>query len=203
VDLADFSVFARVFQAEYFAYGPHRENLEAEQLAMHLSGEIRAPDEEYDRILRDLAMIRAAYPELVTVVDDIDYAPNELLIGLDTSLPIDGYMALNDYYLMVDEIVQSFYRRLTFCDNINAPVLASVYAELPEVQWADPNGLIGTDDRITITVVGETYRYSIDDGFLDCFDGCDCHRYWELSVTQDGAVSLISYKEVGQSWCDF
>ncbi len=29
---------------------------------------------EYDRILRDLALIRAAYPELATVIDDMDYA---------------------------------------------------------------------------------------------------------------------------------
>ena len=46
-------------------------------------------------------------------------------------------------------------------------------------------------------------RYEIDDGFLDCFDGCDCHRIWVFDVNQAGEVTLVSFEEFGQPWCDF
>jgi hypothetical protein len=203
VDLDDYAVLAQLVGEAYFDYGPHRENVEAEMLAMDVSSELRAPDAEYDRILRDLALIRAQYPELVTVIDDEDYVPNQLIVGINAGQPLDDYYALNEFYRVEDEEIHSFYRLLTFCDNLNAPVLAGIYAALPSVSWGDPNWWIGIDDYITIAVLGGTYRYNIDDGFWDCFDGCDCHREWLIDVDESGTVTLISYEEWGQSWCDF
>ncbi len=203
LDLQDFAVLALYVGREYFNYGPHRENLEAEMLAMDISGELRAPDAEYERILRDLALIRTAYPELETVIDDTDYLPNQLLVGLVDGQPLDDYYALNECYQLESEEIHYSFRLLTFCDSLNAPVLAAIYAVLPAVSWADPNHLIGIDDYITIDVIGSTYRYSIDDGFGDCFDGCDCHRFWVIDVDESGAVTLISYQEYGMPWCEF
>jgi hypothetical protein len=203
VDLGDFNELAHNFGLSRFPYGPHRENVEAEMLAMDLSGALRAPDKPYDRILRDLQLIREAYPELVTVIDDPDYMPNELLIGLDTSGSTEEYDALNEYYFVIDEEVHTSFRVLTFCDNLNAPVLAELYAAVPEVDWADPNWFIGIDDYITITEIGDKMRYDIDDGFHDCFDGCDCHRLWVIDVDLDGVVTLVSYTEEGYPWCEF
>lgn len=203
VDLLDFAAAALNVGASYFDFDPHRDNLEAEMLAMDLSGRLRAPDGEYERILRDLALIRAEFDRLATVIDDMDYVPNELLVGLEDGQPLDDYQALNDYYQLVEEELHYSFRVLRFCDNLNAPVLAPDYAALPAVRWADPNWFIGHDDYITISVIGTTYRYDIDDGFTDCFDGCDCHRYWVIDVDASGAVTLISYDEVGLPWCDF
>ncbi|MFH1745875.1 MAG: hypothetical protein ABIG44_02410 [Planctomycetota bacterium] len=201
-DLRDVAAFGPLYYANYFSYGPARDNLEAEMLAMKLTGQMRAPDKEYERILLDLALIRAEYPELITVVDDMDYAPNQLLVGIGSSTPPE-YDELNAFYLLVDEEVHTTWRVLTFCGNLNAEVLAGIYAGVPGVNWTDPNWLIGTDDIITIEVIGDTYRYNIDDGFWDCFDGCDCHREWVLDVDLAGNVILISYEEWGWSWCVF
>ncbi len=201
VDLADFALLSPRFGETSFGYGPHRDNLEAETLAMAVSGQLRAPDAEYERIAGDLALIRAAYPELVTVVDDADYVPNQLIVGISVSSP--AYAALNEYYFVVDEEIHGTWRVLTFCDNLNAPLLAAEYASLPEVNWAEPNWMIGIDDYITVTPLGGTYRYEIDDGFWDCFDGCDCHRLWVLDVDAEGSVSLISYAEQGWPHCEF
>ena len=203
VDLHDFAVLTQLVGQTYFNYGPHRDNLEAEMLAMDVSLQLRAPDAQYERILGDLALIRTQYPDLVTVIDDMDYMPSQLLVGVDDGQPLDDYYALNEYYLVQDEEVHSFYRLLTFCDNLNAPELAAIYAALPAVNWGDPNWLIGIDDYITIDVLGSTYRYNIDDGFWDCFDGCDCHRVWVIDVDEPGTVTLISYDEWGQPYCDF
>lgn len=204
VDLADLARLAPYFDDTYFFYGPRRDDLEAEQLAMNLTGALRAPDLEYQRILRDLALIRVAYPELLTVVDDIDYAPNQLIVKLVAGEPLDDYVARNTFYQLTEEKhLFGDWWVLSFCDNLNAVTLGGIYAALPAVQFADPNYLVGTDDVITIEVPGTTYRYTIDDGFMDCFDGCDCHRVWVLDVSLIGGVSLVSYEEWGMPWCDF
>lgn len=204
VDLADVARLAPYFKDLYFFYGPRRDNLEAEQLAMNLTGALRAPDVEYERILRDLELIRTAYPNLVSVSDDIDYAPNQLIVGLAAGQPLEEYAAQNAFYQVTEEDhLFGDWWVLSFCDNLNAVTLSGVYTALAAVEYADPNHLIGTDDVITISVLGTTYRYTIDDGFWDCFDGCDCHRVWVLDVSQLGGVNLVSYEEWGLPWCDF
>lgn len=188
----------------YFDYGPHRDDAEAEQLAMELSGELRAPDEVYDRIRADLMRIRQAYPYLQSVVDDANYVPDQLIVSLDPAQPWDGYHQLNSFYQVVlEELLFGDTYVLTFCDNLNAPALSTIYDPLPEVNFAEPNSFFGTAKFITIADVGSAWRYSIDDGFFDCFDGCDCHRFWEIDVDAAGAVTLVSYQESGFSWCVF
>lgn len=204
VDLGDFAVLTSLAGRQYFDYGPQRASLEAEMLAMELTGQLRAPDAQYDRILGDLARIRAAYPALVTVTDDPDYVPNELIVKLVAGQPLDEYNALNAYYLLTDqELIFGTWWTLSFCDHLNANVLGPIYAALAAVEFAEPNYLIGMDDQITVAALGGTYRYTIDDGFLDCFDGCDCHRVWVIDVSLFGSVTLVSYQEYGQSWCEF
>jgi hypothetical protein len=203
VDLHDFADQMSYVADTYFAYGRHRDNAEAELLAMVLTNSLRAPDAAYDRILRDLDRIRTVYAELATVIDDPDFLPNQLIVGVGSNPPA-AYVALNEFYLVVDEDVHSSWRVLTFCDNLNGEVLRDEYAAIPGVNWAEPNYLIGIDDYITIAVLaGDVYRYTIDDGFHDCFDGCDCHRVWVIDVDSDAGVTLVSYDEWGQPWCDF
>lgn len=202
VDLRDFAALALLVDETYFDYGPRRDNLEAEMLATDLTGELRAPDVEYDRILGDLALIRAAYPELTDVIDDPDYAPNQLLVGIDARAA-GSIDALNEFYQVTDQQIHDTWRVLTFCDNLNPETLGVIYDALSQVDWAGPNYLYGIDDYITIEIIGTTWRYHIDDGFWDCFDGCDCHRDWVIDVDGIGNVKLISYEEWGWPYCEF
>lgn len=204
VDLRDYLRHLEHFGGTFFHYGPARANGEAERLAMDVSGELRAPDEEYNRILNDLALIRQMFPPLVSVVDDPDYVPTHLIVSLFSGQSLNPYKELNRFYQSTGEQVlfgSTFL--LTFCGPLNMPVLAQEYADLAVVNYAEPDGFFGHDDRITVTQLGTAYRYSIDDGFHDCFDGCDCHRLWEIEVNNQGVVSLISYSEQGLPWCDF
>jgi len=203
VDLHDASLMSKLAGFTYFDYGPSRNNLEAELLAMAVSRQLRAPDTEYDRILRDLDLIREEYNDLRSVIDDEDYVPTEMLVGVDDTVPLDDYHTLNEFYGVLDEEIHTFYRLLTFCDNLNMPELGPKYETVPGINYAEPNYWIGIDDYITIEVIGDVYRYNIDDGFLDCFDGCDCHREWLIDVDQAGTVTLISYEEWGYSYCNF
>ena len=48
-----------------------------------------------------------------------------------------------------------------------------------------------------------TWQWDIDDGWQDCFDGCDCHRVYVIETTTQGDVTLIDFQEFGAPWCDF
>lgn len=205
VDMRDFFRLLELFGSEYFPYGAHRTNEEAELLAMNLSGQLRAPDDEYDRISFDLQRIREDFPSLTGVIDDPDNAPEHLIVDLIPGAPLGEYKALNDFYFYTDEdLLFGTTRLLYFCDNLNALVLAQEYSALSAINYAEPDWFAGTDDRIEISVLpDQTYVYSIDDGFHDCFDGCDCHRLWEIEVDDTGVVTLVSYTEQGLPWCEF
>ncbi len=184
----------------YFDFGPHRVNLEAEQLAMHLTGLLRAPDAEYERILGDLQLVRDANPLISTVFDYPDYAPDQLMVKLDPEVAWEGYEALNVFYQVVEErtiIHDPPWKLITFCDNLNALVLPSEYTVVPEVLYAEPNWYLGDGDHITLTANGSTYRYTITHGFYDCMDGCDCGQEWLVDVDENGGVKWISYDEWG------
>ena len=207
-DLADYAALTLEFTGPLplFDYGASpRDNVEAELLAVETSGEFLAPDALYDRILRDLALIRELDERTVDVVHDERWLPNQSIVKLIPDMGTEGYDELNRFYGAVD------------CDNlfgtwwvvslpdvvVHTVVLSAMYADLPEVELAEPNFLLGTDDKTTVSPRQGSFGYRIEDGFTDCFDGCDCFRIYEFTVTDDGDVTLDSYEEIGQKWCEF
>ncbi len=191
-----------------FDYGPPRTNAEAEQIGLEMlgaGGALLVPDEDYDRIIRDLGLIRRAHGGLFGQMHSMAWLPNELLVKVYPDLPHDDYECLNTYYQVVN-IAHLFgdWYVLTFAGNLNIAALGAIYVSAPEIQYADPNGLFGGENFWVPTPQGGgVWRWDIDDGFMDCFDGCDCHRYYVIEVDADGAVTLIDYQEVGMSWCEF
>ncbi len=189
---------------DYFDYAPHRESPEAEQLAMNLTGQLRAPDDVYNRILRDLRLVRLTFPETATVIGWGDYAPNHLFVRLDLDMPQAGYEALNRFYQVIadHEYIGNGVHLLTFCDNINVRVLAQEYETLAEVRYAEPDSVIGDGDEVTVTPLGTVYRYMIRYGYGDCMSGCICSIIWVVDVDERGTVVLVSYDEFGGcAWC--
>jgi len=188
----------------YFDFGPHRDDPEAEQLAMHLSGAIRAPDDQYSRIRRDLALIRAGHPILMYVDDSPDYARDDLIVQLDPGMSWDGYEEMNAYYQVIEVYAMlGGSLCLTYCDNINAYALSQTYESLPEVLNTTPNYVIGAGNQITIEDRGTTYRYTIIEGWFDCVVECGCERQYVFDVEEDGTISFVSYDEFGAPQCGF
>jgi hypothetical protein len=177
----------------YFDYTPHRADPEAEFLAMTLTGQLRAPDEEYERIHRDLALIRAVCPGVADIKDRREYRPDQILVRLVSDVPHDDYDALNTFYQVVDDKTYRYVtglHLLTFCDNINIPFVVPEYEAFPDVQYAEPNWAFGDGDNITVTPDGTTYRYEIVHGYGDCMSGCIYHDTWLFDVEADGTVVL-------------
>jgi hypothetical protein len=93
---------------------------------------------------------------------------------------------------------------LTFVGNINVEALTQIYNAAPEVNFAEPNGLFGGQNFWTPTPLGGgVWQWEINDGWCDCFDGCDCHRFWIFETDAEGNIEFISVDEIGLPWCDF
>jgi hypothetical protein len=195
-----------------FDFGPPQSDEEAVQIGLEMlgpGGGLLVPQATYDRIVQDLAAIRAAAPGLASQSHTPAWAPDQVIVKVLHGLPRDEYNCLNVYYQMVDEDFLftsggGDWYVLTFAGRLNIEALAVIYAAAPEVEFAEPNGLFGGENfwEPTVLTAGK-WRWDVDDGFWDCFDGCDCHRLYEFETSAGGAVELISYQEIGQPWCDF
>jgi hypothetical protein len=193
-----------------FDYGEPYPNPEAEQIAMEMNGPagpLRPDAALYDRIDRDLGLIRAAYPKLADQTHTMAWAPDRLIVQKVPGQPTDGYDALNVYFQLVeeDQLFGDFYV-ITFPGRINVEALAVLYVDLPEIASADPDGLIGgSNDWEPLWLLSPDNRmhWHIDDGWHDCFDGCDCHEEYDIQTNDVGDVELIDFQQWGWSWCEF
>lgn len=193
VDLRDYSRFATAFLQEYFDYGQHREDPEAERLAIQLSGELRAPDDVYERVRRDLEILRQLYLDLQGAFDTPEYGSGSLLVRLVSPTNREMFDALNAFFLVTSDY--QFHNDpglhlLQFCDELNAPVLALVYEGLDEVQYAEPDWVYCTDGscrwQIEVSRSMTLYRYTFN------YASGICWRTRVLETDDTGQVLLVS-----------
>jgi hypothetical protein len=208
VGITDFLTLLGEWGPLAFDYGPALPNPEAEQIGLEMLGAfggLLVEPEVYERIDLDLGVIRDAEPGLLGETHSPAWAPNQLLVKLDPGGPQDEYLCLNVRYQVIDEDnIFGDWWLLTFAGNLNVVALAQIYMGSPSVVIAEPNGYIGGQNFWVPTDLGAGFwLWDIDDGFHDCFDGCDCHRLYVFRTDAEGNVVLVSYQEVGQPWCVF
>ena len=195
-----------------FQYPPPSPNPEAEQIGLEMlgpGGPLLLDPKTFDRIDQDLARIRMFEPNLVGEVHSPAWLPNDLIVKVLQGFNTDEYQCLKTFYQVVNE--QFLFSSgggdwwvLTFAGNLNVEALVGIYTALDEIEFAEPNGLFGGENFwVPTPLAGGVWQWDIDDGFLDCFDGCDCHRLYVIETDAAGNVTLIDYQEVGQPWCDF
>jgi hypothetical protein len=85
--------------------------------------------------------------------------------------------------------------------------LSRIYKEqAPEVPEASPDYLLWADDDenhwLPVERTPIAWRWIVEDGWLDCIDGCDCWRVYEFEVDWFGTVELLSYYEFLAPWCE-
>lgn len=192
-----------------------RDNAEAEQISLEMlggGGPLLPSDEQYNRIVQDLDAIRAEVPDLQQQTHSPVWVPNQLIVKVlnAASEPeLAEYDCLNEYYAVADidflfKSGNGAWYVLTFGGNINIPALAQEYVSLAAVEFGDPNFMIGGQNFWTPTPLGDgIWSWEIDDGWHDCFDGCDCHRVYTIETDAEGNVTVIDINEFGQSWCEF
>ena len=133
------------------------------------------------------------------------WAPNQLIVRLVPGEPLEEYHAHNVYFQVIDEDnLFGDWWTLTFAGNLNIAALAPIYLALDAVDISEPNALIGGQNFYSPFDMGEgTWRWDIDDGFMDCTDGCDCHRHYIIDIDENGGLTLVLYEEWGMPYCEF
>ena len=173
------------------------ENLEL--LALRVSGAVVAPQDVYDRVVRDVTAIRATHPELQGIV----YSPPDdgkslLLIAhgpaADTARALfqdlyarwrlaesRGLMQLSPDSQMV---------LLRFRGNYDMTAVAKEFSALPGVSSAGPDWIItlGRAPTICLTRDRSWYRYVFDLGGGGC-DSCAGHQLG-FSADASGAIAF-------------
>jgi hypothetical protein len=171
---------------------------DATVLAIELSDSLLAPPALTARIGRDLEAIRAFDPRMASVHVYPDWLLGALLVGLEEDAFADllsGRFAaldsLNAVYGAdnVEEFSSGGYLYLTFNRPYNPKALASLYAALAGVRYAEPNGMIGDGNDLYSTAVG-TYTFKVAWG-EDCLCGCSYVHFWTYRVTA-AAVTLVA-----------
>ncbi len=191
-----------------FEFTAGQDDAEAQQIAIEMlgaGGPLNAPTEVYERIVRDLDLIRAAVHGLVGQTHSPAWVANQLIAQILEGEPQQEYLCLNEYYQVInlDNLFSNWWV-ITFADNINISALVPIYTEAPAVNIAEPNGIIGGQNFWSPTDLGGgLWQWVIDDGWLDCFDGCDCHRVYTIQTDAKKNVQIISIEEFGQPWCEF
>lgn len=188
-------------------FGPAYADAEAHQIGLEMlgpTGPLTLSQEAYDRIVRDLGLIRAAYPALANQFHSMAWAPNQLLVSVSNPQNQD-YLCHNKFYRVTNiQPLFSTWYTLTFAGKMNIERLAQIYMANASVSFAEPNGLIGGQNFWEPSDLGGgIWRWNIDDGWHDCFDGCDCHRAYVIDIDIDGNLTLVSFQEYGAPWCDF
>jgi hypothetical protein len=171
-----------------------------ELLALSVSGGVVARQEIYDRVVRDVAAIRASHPE----VQGIDYhsrdTGNSLLLRVDAATGTaieehtyhdwDGLNArwrLTDSHYLIAPL-QIFF--LQFRGIYDMAAVAREYVVLRGVIFSEPNGLAGDGPTICLTLDGDWYRYVFDRAEGDCLAGCISHHEFGFSTDSLGAIAF-------------
>lgn len=174
-----------------------RDNREAEEAALWLSGELFVSDQAYETMASDLAAIRREFEATIPRVD-IEFSPpwvsGVLLMGLtDTGVSeirngtFEALYDLNIAYHLAsmdtsrfDHTVPSIV--LTFRGRLHPERLAEEYAALDHIRYAEPNGIFGDRSNVYPWQSTGVRTYLFREAWGDCMAGCIHNRFWYFRV---------------------
>jgi hypothetical protein len=171
--------------------------LEAQQMALDISGQLRPPADLTEQIYNDLAAIRSSYPEFADITYRPHAVPDEIIVGL-TQEAAEQFR--NGQFHALDELNELYgpvtvgplrgsdrhpYIILKFEQLYNTELLSAIYARAEGVRYAEPNHIIG--DRSTIDADPPFYTFILAWG--DCPAGCIYREFYHFKV-EDGRVTI-------------
>ena len=154
----------------------------------------------YDRLVRDVRLIRAERPSLANV----SFWPRRqdgkrLGLRVPTSIvdqiekgEYHGWDCLNAAYGL--ENIETFQRisreyvSVTLKGIYNMDLIAAEYAQLPEVISVETTVVGGDGPTICLSMGPDVWQYAFDEASGDCPAGCTEHHYWLFSTSAAGPV---------------
>ena len=193
VDLADFLLFV----ADFGKTVQQPASEEARLMALSLSREIQPPQALAREIETHLEQVRAQYSAIDTIINALSYrppwVPSRILLGVDAATiqqikegTYRAWDALNLKYQHSETKIHASFVVLSFDGILHPRSLANLYADLPGVQYAEPDGYVGDSPNIypRSTPNGLTYLFRYAWG--DCPAGCIYSKYWYFAITDTG-----------------
>ncbi|MEM8947555.1 MAG: hypothetical protein AAGD11_20445 [Planctomycetota bacterium] len=170
--------------------------IEADLLAVEVTGQLLPSEALAEQIQGDLAVIRNTYPAFADIRVRPYWMPGELLVGLQPTAfaqyengTFTGFDPLFASLGVPDIQAYSFQPTLVldFGRVYHGERLAELFDNIDGVRYAEPNYLIGDGDDI---VAGPNRTYTLSRGSGDCPAGCISRQSWDFTVTSDGVFSI-------------
>lgn len=177
------------------------ENLELLALSLE-PGRITASTSTYERVVADIAAVRAVSPDLADVRYFAADDGKTIYLGLTDiaaqSLRAGKYSAwdcLNDAYgftsITQNDAFGSSYVLIQLHGIYDVGRLATLYAQLPGVSSAGPNSREGDGPTLCAARDGERYEYVVDRAGGDCPAGCTEHEAYLFASDASGQVTAL------------
>ena len=200
VDLEDFLRFAADFGETI--QPPASE--EAQLIALSISGEIQPPQSLSHDIEAHLTQIRAQYGNIDAAINSLSYrppwVPGRIIIGVDTTTNrmikegrYRAWDALNLKYQHSETKIHSSFVVLSFDGILHSRHLATLYADLPGVQYAEPDGYVGDSPNIYPRSTPSGFSYLFRYAWGDCPSGCIYSKYWYFIIMPTGPQLIGSW----------
>jgi hypothetical protein len=157
----------------------------------------------------DLKVIRERFPSLQEIAARPEATLDQVLVGLrPTALWRSAWEAGNlaTGESAVDDLLTEFratkvekifaaqesaWFTVTFDQPLNVNLLAERIADLGgDINYAEPNRYAGDGNNITFRREGTNRIYSFSHGWGDCPAGCINRRYWTVTITENGVISV-------------
>ena len=184
---------------------PHRlslvvDQVEANLIALQISAELEVPAELASAVGEDLRLLREDFGVTVPEVLDIYYrapwAPTDLLLIADEptarSIRNGDYSDWNDLNATLDMREVDDLRNDSFALRFGRPLhpcrLRELYASLPGVLLAEPNGIVGDGSNLYAWEHEGMLTYLFRKAWGDCPAGCIYDEFWYFRGGADGAV---------------
>ena len=192
VDIADFLLFVADFGKTI-----QTASEEARLMALSLSGELQPPQALARDIEAHLAQIRARYGNIDTAINALSYhppwVPSRILLRVDAATiqqikegTYRAWDALNLKYQHSETKIHSSFVALNFDGILHPRSLANLYADLPGVQYAEPDGYVGDSPNIYPRSTPSGLTYLFREAWGDCPSGCIYSKYWYFAITSTG-----------------
>lgn len=175
---------------------------EAKLIALYLSGELEAPEDLYNQVLRELVAIRSTFGDTFEMVNRITFWPpwmvSYLLLAFHDSTArqieageYEAWDELNEKYHVSEiktEGIKHGFVSLVFEGTLNPFRLAEQYAVLPGARYAEPNYLDGDGPNVYARQTEGEITYLFRYAHGDCTAGCIYNEYWYFVFEGDRPV---------------
>jgi len=180
---------------------------EAAWMTLWLTSDLVAPQEPYERLLRDITAIRDQYSELDPPLKGVFrryWNPSILRVGL-TADAVDQYLdgtyadldSLNSLFGL-ETVLENFLEpgepgsiTLIFRGRLHPARLAEFYEQVDTVRYTAIAWWAGDGHRIYPWYADGKLTYLFREGQGDCLAGCTMNRYWYFRTDSEGNIDFV------------